>query len=101
MATASPNAPAVGSPRDGPPGGHSVGRRDPADVVRIGAARGYTDDLYHFLLQASWSRVMLLVASTYLGINLLFACLYLSGGDTISGAVPGSFRDAFFFSVQT
>src|SRR5277367_6731665 len=63
--------------------------------------RGYTDDLYHLLLKASWPRVMLLVASMYLGINALFACLYLAGGDCVTGVPKGSFPDAFFFSVQT
>jgi inward rectifier potassium channel len=95
MATASPTDTSSQAP-----GGHRL-NRDPGEVVRVGAKRGYTDDLYHFLLQASWARVMLLVASTYLGLNLLFACLYLAGGDCVAGAAPGSFPDAFFFSVQT
>lgn len=34
-------------------------------------------------------------------INTLFALLYLLAGNTISDARPGSFSDAFFFSVQT
>ena len=83
------------------PGAGSPPRRDSGDVVRIGARGGLTDDLYHFLLGASWARVMLMVASAYLGINALFACVYLAGRDCISGATPGSFGDAFFFSVQT
>jgi inward rectifier potassium channel len=78
-----------------------LGRRDPGDVLRINGKRGYTDDLYHFLLQAPWSRVLLLVATTYLAVNSIFACLYLAGGDCVSGMRPGSFSDAFFFSVQT
>ena len=42
----------------------------------------------------------LLLASAYLGANTLFACLYmLTGG--VSNLRPGSFADAFFFSVQT
>src|SRR5262249_21672410 len=48
-----------------------------------------------------WFKVMLLVAGTYLGINAIFATLYLAGGDCIAGAAPRSLRDAFFFSVQT
>jgi inward rectifier potassium channel len=70
-------------------------------VVRLGVRRGIADDLYHFLLQARWSRVLLLVAGTYVGLNVVFACFYLIGGDCLTGASPGSFRDAFFFSVQT
>jgi inward rectifier potassium channel len=38
---------------------------------------------------------------TYLAINALFALAYLLGGDSIANATPGSFADAFFFSVQT
>jgi inward rectifier potassium channel len=100
MATASPAAPVPASPAS-PPGGHVPGRKDPADVVRIGGKNRVSDDLYHLLLGASWGRVMLLVGSMYLGINALFAVLYLLGGDSITGARPGSFPDAFFFSIQT
>jgi inward rectifier potassium channel len=104
MTTASPKVSttpgqAGGHPQT--PGAGSPPRRDAGDVVRIGARRGLTDDLYHLLLGASWARVLLLVASAYLAINALFACVYLAGRDCISGAVPGSFGDAFFFSVQT
>jgi inward rectifier potassium channel len=96
-----PPAPAPLASAPAPSVSHSPGRSDPGEVVRIGARRGYTDDLYHFLLQASWARVMGLVASAYLGINTLFAGVYLAGNDCITGAQPGSFSDAFFFSVQT
>jgi inward rectifier potassium channel len=103
MASASPKmdvpGPAVQKPA--PHGGHSPTRQDPNEVVRVGGKRGIADDLYHFLLQASWPRVLGLVLATYLGVNVLFALLFLAGGDCITGAEPGSFRDAFFFSVQT
>jgi len=42
-----------------------------------------------------------LVAVAYLLLNLLFAGLYLAGGDGIEGARADSFADAFFFSVET
>jgi inward rectifier potassium channel len=105
MATAPSTAStaARGGPAPSPTAGrgHSLGRQEGGDAIRVGGKRGLTTDLYHFLLQASWPRVLLLVASAYLTINLIFASLYLAGGDTISGATPGSFADAFFFSVQT
>lgn len=44
--------------------------------------------------------VLGVIATMFLGINLLFAELYLHLGG-ISGVRPGSFTDAFFFSVQT
>ncbi len=106
MASASPKIderPAAPPTRPAPPpAGHRLSRQDPNQTIRVGGKRGgYLDDLYHYLLQAPWSRVILLVGSTYLVINLVFACAYLAGGDCVTGAEPGSFRDAFFFSVQT
>lgn len=67
----------------------------------IGIPRELSADLYHLLLNRSWPGLMGLVLVGYVGINALFAGLYLAGGDTIENARPGSFADAFFFSVQT
>lgn len=58
-------------------------------------------DLYHLLMDMSWARLMVFIAAAYLTLNTLFALAYLAGGDCIENAVPGSFHDAFFFSVQT
>jgi len=68
---------------------------------RVGLRSSFLGDAYHFLLTASWSRLLAVLASAYLGANALFAALYLAGGDTIENARSGSFGDAFFFSVQT
>jgi inward rectifier potassium channel len=81
--------------------GHVPTQRDPTQVIRVGVQRGYLQDVYHFLMVATWRRVMLLVAAIYLGINAVFAGLYLAGGDCVTGLHPGSIGDAFFFSVQT
>jgi inward rectifier potassium channel len=56
---------------------------------------------YHLLLTIPWVGFMSIVSAAYLGINALFAVAYLAGGDCLEGAKPGSFSDAFFFSVQT
>jgi inward rectifier potassium channel len=85
-------------PRPPPP--PSTGR-SPRDVVRVNLERGYFDDVYHYLMEAPWSRLLLLIGSAYLGVNVIFALLYLLGGDCIQGAESGSFGDRFFFSVQT
>ncbi|MGA2447113.1 MAG: ion channel [Polyangiaceae bacterium] len=69
-------------------------------VIRIGRRR-LTGDLYHFFMVAAWSHVFAAIAMAYVTINVLFACVYLAGGDSIAGARRGSFADAFFFSVQT
>jgi len=70
-------------------------------IVRVGTANGYLSDLYHLLLVSSWSRLLLLLGLVFVGSNCLFALAYLLAGDSIQGARPGSFADAFFFSVQT
>lgn len=72
-----------------------------AGVVKVGLPRRTFDDIYHFMMEASWKRLLVIVAASYLSTNALFAGLYLLAGDSISGAESGSFSDAFFFSVQT
>jgi len=72
-----------------------------AGIVRLGLARGRFDDAYHWLLTASWLRLIGIIVAIYATVNILFACLYLAGGDCIENARPGSFVDAYFFSVQT
>jgi inward rectifier potassium channel len=58
-------------------------------------------DLYHWLLTLSWPGFFTLISLLYLITNSLFALAYLAGGDCIANARPGSFQDAFYFSVQT
>ena len=61
----------------------------------------YWRDPYHMMLTMSWGSFLGLISGGYIGINTLFALLYLIGGNNIVNARPGSFGDAFFFSVQT
>ncbi len=70
-------------------------------TVRLGAPpRKPLTDAYHFLLTSSWGALFGLMLCAYLGANALFALVYfLDGG--IENARPGSFLDAYFFSVQT
>ena len=61
---------------------------------------------YHSLLTISWPRFHLLVVSSYLLFNIVFAAAYYScGPGSLSGAEEGMgqarFLDDFFFSVQT
>ncbi len=66
----------------------------------VGRRRWGVRDAYHFLLGAPWWLVVSLITANFLGANLLFACAYLLLGG-VANARPGSFADAFFFSVQT
>ncbi|KAM3091533.1 ion channel [Phormidesmis sp. 146-12] len=70
-------------------------------VVGMGAWYSYWRDPYHLVLTIPWMGFFCLITLTYLGVNSLFAIAYLLGGDCIANATPGSFLDAFFFSVQT
>jgi inward rectifier potassium channel len=71
------------------------------EVASVGLRTAPLRDAYHSLLVAAWSRFFALVLVAYLGANLVFALGYLWIGDGIEEARPGSFSDAFFFSVQT
>ena len=65
------------------------------------ALRATRTDLYHALLTASWGGFFALLAACYIVFNLVFAFLYRLQDGSIFNAKPGSFADAFFFSVQT
>lgn len=71
------------------------------DVIRKGLTHSKWSDPYHLLLTISWNKFIALTVTSYIAINSLFALLYLIQRDSIKNARPGSFSDAFFFSVQT
>jgi inward rectifier potassium channel len=58
-------------------------------------------DAYHWLLTLSWPQFSACVLGLYLCINLLFSVCYYLRPHSIAGANPGSWTDAFFFSVET
>jgi inward rectifier potassium channel len=58
-------------------------------------------DLYHRLISGSWLQLLLVLVAAFFGANALFALAYLAGGNAIENARPGSYADAYFFSVQT
>ena len=58
-------------------------------------------DVYHTFTQMPWTTLVGLAVIGYLSLNVGFACLYLLGGACVSNMKPGSFVDAFAFSVQT
>jgi inward rectifier potassium channel len=71
------------------------------EIVTVGLPRAPWGDLYHTLLTMPWSHFFALLVAGYLLVNALFAAVYFGLGDAIENAVPGSFLDDFFFSVQT
>jgi len=58
-------------------------------------------DIYHWLLTTSWLVFAAIGLAAYLVSNTVFALLYLADPHGLVGARPGSFEDAFFFSVET
>jgi inward rectifier potassium channel len=66
----------------------------------VGAGRTPLKDAYHAFLRIPWWYAIGLIVVAYLALNALFALLYLAAGG-VHGARPGSFYDAYCFSVQT
>lgn len=76
--------------------------RETADqTLAVGLPRPWLGDLYHFALRLAWWRFLIGGLALYLVANAGFALLYLAQPRAIANARPGSFADAFFFSVQT
>jgi inward rectifier potassium channel len=69
-------------------------------VVIIGAPRTTLRDFYYLFLRVRWSGAIAAIVTAYLALNAVFAAAYLMTGG-IANAIPGSFFDAFCFSVQT
>jgi|CZKU01.1.fsa_nt_gi inward rectifier potassium channel len=70
------------------------------DVLKFGIKPHPLADLYLFLLTSPWWLLFALILAVYLASNAVFALVYVFDGG-IENARPGSYRDAYFFSVQT
>ena len=81
--------------------------RRPSEVMRaegyeiriVGAPRGGLRDLYHWLLAVPGWATLAIIVGVYLALNVVFALAFLAVGG-VANLPPGSFADAFFFSVQ-
>jgi inward rectifier potassium channel len=71
------------------------------EIVKRGAVRYDFSDPYHIAVEMSWKEFALAFVGLELGINIVFALLYLARPGCIANARPGSFSDAFFFSIET
>src|ERR1700760_265805 len=70
-------------------------------AVIKGQDKGRFFDFYHDVLTTTWPVFFLQLAALFTTVNLVFAMLYVIDRGAIINARPGSFQDAFFFSVQT
>ena len=71
------------------------------ELVKRGASRYAFSDPYHIAIELSWKGFVLAFAGLELGINVVFALLYLASPGCVANMRPGSFSDAFFFSIET
>ncbi|HEX9399599.1 MAG TPA: ion channel [Anaeromyxobacter sp.] len=83
-----------------PPGRSEVFRAEGYEMRVVGVPRAGLRDLYHWLLRVPWWAALAVIVCGYLLLNAAFAAAYLVTGG-IANAAPGSFPDAFFFSIQT
>ncbi|MEM6449089.1 MAG: ion channel [Cyanobacteria bacterium P01_D01_bin.105] len=71
-------------------------------MLGLGAWPAYWRDPYYLMLTVPWQIFFGITIALYGLANAVCALLFLMGGEgTILNAKPGSFADAFFFSVQT
>jgi inward rectifier potassium channel len=70
-------------------------------IQAVGNDTPFYEDFYFLVLTMSWPRFLAVGAMGFLAANGVFALLYLAAPGSIANARPGSFEDAFFFSVQT
>ena len=75
-------------------------RASQVEFVKLNVEKEWRD-AYQWILSLTWPRFVLLISAAYVAINLFFAGLYSLGGECVAGMRPGSFAEAFFFSVQT
>ncbi len=83
-----------------------LNRDGTANIHRLGEPRYNAVNIYHSLVTMSWRRFNLMVFSIYLGMNMIFACMYyFIGGAEIGGMVYHTeferFMEYFFFSAQS
>jgi inward rectifier potassium channel len=80
---------------------HLVARGTADQVIAVGLRRELFTDLYHRTLTVPFPVFFAVGSSLYIVANVAFAFLYLLQPGAVLNAQPGSFLDAFFFSVQT
>lgn len=70
-------------------------------IITHGLPRHFWQDIYHICMTMSWSVFFAVLASIFLFMNAVFACVYLFGDKPVSNVSPEGFLGLFFFSVET
>jgi inward rectifier potassium channel len=76
-------------------------RSGQVEFLKLNLQRWDYRDIYQWLLSLKWPEFAALIAGIYIILNLVFAEFYELASGSIAGLRPGSYVDAFFFSVQT
>jgi inward rectifier potassium channel len=71
------------------------------ELIKTGAPRYDLRDPYTIAISVSWTEFFFLLLIVELILNSAFATLYTINPGCIANARPGSFVDAFFFSIET
>ncbi len=75
-------------------------RGTPRPIIK-GQDGGRWVDFYHLVLKAPWWLFIFGLGAIFAAINAAFAGLYLLDPNALEHARPGSFWDAYLFSVET
>ena len=89
-------------PKNPPPLSQVITSRKSRRVAVIkGQDSSRWTDIYHVVLTAPWWLFFLGTALFFLALNAVFALFYIADPHGLLHARPGSFWDAFLFSVET
>ena len=76
-------------------------RAGQVEFVKINTGKFDWRDAYQWLLALNWPRFALFIAAIYIIINLVFAELYILGGNSIAGLTPGTVPVSVSVAGQT
>ena len=70
-------------------------------IIAEGLEHSFWKDFYFNAMTASWPTFFGALATAFIVLNFMFACLYWLGTEPISNVPKGDFSKLFFFSVET
>jgi hypothetical protein len=71
------------------------------EFKKKGASRFDLRDPYHLAIALTWPQFLAALFALYLSANVVFATVFWLVPGSVAHARPGSFADAFFFSIET
>jgi inward rectifier potassium channel len=71
------------------------------EFEKKGISRFDLRDPYHLAVALTWPRFLAALLALYLSANVVFGTLFWLVPGSVAQARPGSFADAFFFSIET